>query len=239
MSTFSSRFKNDEFIRDFVADIEKSIQNDEFKEIYDKTLEVRKAVYEQMLLFFKYVGGLITKKLNAAPREIRSDLDDAWIPLSRGMRRRKAKERRKHINDADLPNNFYFYTGKLKGALGRSVFFPEDWNKYLNLRLNLESEKGATTSVGLHQKDSVIQYRIRMFLKNNTNVSFRFTLKPILSTKDWIELLQHVDDTDAVNKFFGGSGKMNMPNESSRSLLRPALNHYLRKEVVKSANGVL
>ena len=227
---------HDKFLQVFEGVIEKRLQQVTGEEIYEKAISVKDAAYGSLMEFFRYIGDLIGEGVLE-----KSPFDEVnWRPLRlkyREMKWRKHNPNSKRHPPKNPKKRFYYYSGDLRRSMKNSVFFEKDWSPYVGLTLIIEGSSG-TNKVSLYQKNNTIRYRINRIVQKNKPSAFYFEISPIISTKNWMDLLGHLSDSKASVKFFMGS-ESHQPNEESRPLLRPAMKHYVKKNVINAINGVL
>ena len=198
--------------------------------IFNTAIEFRRLGLSKMTKFFRYVADLINGGREDSPFE-----DVTWKPLLKKTKIEKARYFRKTGRRGNKRKNyFYSRSGALEGSMRQSVFFMEDFfhNFVMTLHIVRTTPSGrvADNLTDMHQKEARIKSRINYLLKDATDVSFYFVFGTKLTSRQWRDILAQLSDRKAYEKFFE-TGKTNLPNENSRSLLRPALNHYFREYI--------
>jgi hypothetical protein len=215
----------------FDTDIKEAIAEERVEYIYGKIEDFRKEFFDALEDFFKYVGEII----NHGALERSPFSEEKWLPLTFKTR----KEKRRFFHDGEdednLRSHFYSRKGTLERALRSGVFQASRFPGYFLTTLHIVHDgKENFTNINLYNEKR-LKARIKNLIKDAKDVSFYFKFAGSLRSVDWKELLSGLSDENAYAKFFE-TGKMSLPNEVTRPLLRPALNRYLRKEVKRKLN---
>ena len=215
----------------FSTSIKDAIAEERVEYIYGKIEDFRKEFFNALEDFFKYVGEII----NHGALESSPFSGEKWLPLAF----KTMKEKRRYFHDGEGEDNlrFHFYSrkGNLERALRSGIFHASRFPYYFLMSLHIVHD-GRDNSINLNQKDERrIKPRILNLVKDAKDVSFYFKFAGGLTSAQWKSLLSSLSDEMAYAKFFE-TGKMSFPNETTRPLLRPALNRYLRKEVKGKLN---
>lgn len=199
--------------------------------IFNTAIEFRRRVLSESKDFFRFIADFINGGREDSPFK---DEGIYWTPLLEDTRAEKARYFRKfgRKNDADENlNYFYSYRGNLERSLRSSSFSMKEFFPYFVMTLHIvrtTSDGRHDNATDMHQADVRIKSRINKLLKDATDVSFYFVFGTKLTSRTWKMILNQLSDKMAYEKFFE-TGRTNLPNENSRSLLRPALNRYFRK----------
>lgn len=197
--------------------------------IFNSAIEFRRRFLSESNNFFRFIADLINGGRENSPFE-----DVTWKPLLKDTKVDKARYFRKIGRRGNKRKNyFYSRSGELERSLRSSSFSMKEFFLYFVMTLHIvrtTSDGTHDNATDMHQNDVRIKSRINKLLKGATNVSFYFVFGTKLSSRTWGIMLNRLSDTMAYEKFFE-TGKRNLPNENSRSLLRPALNYYFRKYI--------